>query len=217
MRLITTSLFTALAIIATFSSAYAQESSEASKIERDKPAAAPVTEANEATITPATQAAPPVFIHLVGGSRMQVDEATESADSVWYRRGNVSTFLDRVRVERIERGEAIKPPSIPAPAPKSGNWSISDSTKVEGFFMAKFGRRLPSTAFGQSELHTRWGLDHRQGIDVGLHPDSPEGRALIKFLSSEGIPFLAFRSAVPNAATGPHIHIGNRSHRLRAR
>jgi hypothetical protein len=37
----------------------------------------------------------------------------------------------------------------------------------------------------------------------------PEGRALIKFLRSEGIPFLAFRGPIPGVATGPHIHIVN--------
>jgi hypothetical protein len=54
-------------------------------------------------------------------------------------------------------------------------------------------------------------------MDVGLHPDSAEGRALIEFLRTEAIPFLAFRSAVPGVATGPHIHIGNRSPRITSR
>jgi len=49
---------------------------------------------------------------------------------------------------------------------------------------------------------------------VALHPDSAEGRALIGFLQARGIPFLAFRGAVPGVATGPHIHIGSPSHRL---
>jgi len=94
-------------------------------------------------------------------------------------------------------------------------WKISDSPKVESFFVSKFNRPLPLTAFGQSELHKRWGLDHRQSMDVGLHPDSVEGKTLIRFLVEEGIPFLAFRSSVPGVATGPHIHIGHGSSRLR--
>ena len=80
--------------------------------------------------------------------------------------------------------------------------------------MTRFKRPLPLTAFGQSELHNRWGLDHRNSMDVGLHPDSVEGKALIKFLTSEQIPFLAFRTSVPGVATGPHIHVGNGSHRM---
>ena len=99
----------------------------------------------------------------------------------------------------------------------SGSWLLSDAGRVESFFAAQFGRRLPVSAYGQSELHTRWGFDHRQSLDVGLHPDSPEGRALVEYLRGAGIPFIAFRSAVPGSATGPHIHIGRPSHRLRLR
>ena len=49
-----------------------------------------------------------VLIYLVGGARMEVDEANESADGVWYKRGNISTFIERARIERIER-ERIAP------------------------------------------------------------------------------------------------------------
>ena len=37
--------------------------------------------------------------------------------------------------------------------------------------------------------------------------------ALISYLQSHGIPFSAFRTAIPGVATGPHIHIGMPSHR----
>jgi len=57
------------------------------------------------------------------------------------------------------------------------------------------------------------GYDHRNAVDVALHPDSAEGKALINHLQNQGIPFLAFLSAVPGVATGPHLHIGNPSHR----
>jgi hypothetical protein len=99
----------------------------------------------------------------------------------------------------------------------TGGWALPDVSRVEGFFSARFGRPLPVTAFGQSELHTRWGFDHRNSVDVGLHPDSAEGRALVAYLRGAGLPFLAFRSAMPGSATGPHIHIGRPSHRVRPR
>jgi len=83
--------------------------------------------------------------------------------------------------------------------------------------MKRFGQHLPVTAFGQSDLHTRWGYDHRRSMDVGLHPDSPEGRALMAFLAAEGIPFMGFRSAIPGVASAPHIHVGLPSRRLKAR
>lgn len=47
----------------------------------------------------------PVWIHLVGGARVEADEATESAAGVWLRRGSLSVFIDRARVDRIEREE----------------------------------------------------------------------------------------------------------------
>lgn len=93
------------------------------------------------------------------------------------------------------------------------DWSVSDIGKVEKFFQTKFKRPLPVAALGQSDLHTRWGYDHRNAVDVGLHPDSAEGLALMNYLSSQGIPFMAFRKAVPGSATGPHIHIGKPSQR----
>jgi hypothetical protein len=58
------------------------------------------------------------------------------------------------------------------------------------------------------------GFDHRGSMDVGVHPDSSEGQALANYLRKSGIPFLAFRTAVPGSATGPHIHIGPPSGRL---
>jgi hypothetical protein len=158
------------------------------------------------------EAPQPLTIVLATGNTLLVDEVSESADGYWYKRGNVTTFLDRDRVTRIEHpkpeGEAAT--SEPAHAVK---WTLAEATKVEQFFVSKFKKPLPLTAFGQSDLHTRWGLDHRNGMDVGLHPDSVEGRALIEFLRAESIPFLVFRGPVPGVATGPHIHIGNRSSR----
>ena len=168
------------------------------------------TEANQT----AAATAPTVWIHLVGGRKMQVDEVLTVADGIWYTRGNVTTFLDSASILRIERSEPPRKDLPAAVVAGSGRWKISDSTRVEDFFMSRFKRPLPLTAFGQSELHNRWGLDHRNSMDVGLHPDSVEGKALIKFLISEQIPFLAFRTSVPGVATGPHIHVGNGSHRM---
>ena len=171
---------------------------------------------NTATSKPdAEQETVTTWMHLVGGRRTQVDDVTEASDGFWYRRGNLTTFIDRTRVERIERSSDPRLVSLSETFDGKGRWNISDSPRVKNFFMAKFNRPLPLSAFGQSELHNRWGLDHRQSMDVGLHPDSVEGKALIRFLVSQGIPFLAFRSSIPGVATGPHIHIGHGSSRLR--
>ena len=96
----------------------------------------------------------------------------------------------------------------------SGSWSLANLGTVQQFFSSTFGKPLPTSAIGQSATHNRMGWDHRNSVDVGVHPDSAEGRALIAYLQNTGIPFLAFRAAIPGVATGPHIHIGTPSHRL---
>jgi hypothetical protein len=62
-------------------------------------------------------------------------------------------------------------------------------------------------------VHQRLGFDHRNALDVAVHPDSPQGRALMEHLRSQGIPFLAFRGARPGLATGAHLHVGEPSPR----
>ena len=96
----------------------------------------------------------------------------------------------------------------------SGSWSMASLSTVQQFFSNTFGKPLPTSTIGQSATHNRMGWDHRNAVDVGLRPDSAEGRALMAYLQSNGIPFLAFRGAIPGVATGPHIHIGSPSHRL---
>ena len=44
----------------------------------------------------------PVWIYLAGGARVEADSATQSAAGVWYKRGGMSIFLDRTRIDRIE-------------------------------------------------------------------------------------------------------------------
>ena len=93
-------------------------------------------------------------------------------------------------------------------------WALSNISSVQTFFSTTFGRPLPISTLGQSATHNAMRWDHRNSADVGVHPDSAEGRALIAFLQSKGIPFLAFRGAIPGISTGPHIHIGYPSGRL---
>ena len=95
-----------------------------------------------------------------------------------------------------------------------GSSIIANLPTIQTFFLSRFGRALPTSAIGQSSTHNTLGYDHRNAVDVALQPDSVEGQALISYLQSNGIPFLAFRVAVPGVATGPHIHIGSPSHRL---
>ncbi len=94
-------------------------------------------------------------------------------------------------------------------------WSLkADTPKLEQFFMRRFGRALPVSSYGQTPLHDRMGLDHRDALDVAVHPDSPEGRALMDYLRAAGIPFIAAWTAVPGATSGAHIHVGQPSPRI---
>jgi hypothetical protein len=45
----------------------------------------------------------PVWIYLIGGARVEADSVTESAAGAWYRRGSLSVFVERARIDHIER------------------------------------------------------------------------------------------------------------------
>jgi len=70
---------------------------------------------------PPTPPAQPLatWIYLNGGARMLVDEVNETTDGAWYKRGNVSMFIDRERIARIEREQ----PAVSNPAWRQGGWS----------------------------------------------------------------------------------------------
>ena len=94
-------------------------------------------------------------------------------------------------------------------------WSLkAGTTKLKQLFSTRFGRPLPVSAYGQTPLHERMGLDHRDALDVAVHPDSPEGRALMEYLREAGIPFIAAWGVVPGATSGAHIHVGQPSPRI---
>jgi Zn-finger nucleic acid-binding protein len=88
---------------------------ERSRVKAIERAAAPevVTAAGPAAAAqgPTPAEVETVWIHLVGGAMVEVDEATESAEGVWYKRGNLSVFLERARVERVER-ERLTPVEV---------------------------------------------------------------------------------------------------------
>ncbi len=96
----------------------------------------------------------------------------------------------------------------------TAHWALADAAKVGSFFLSRFGHQMPISAYGQTATHDRLGFDHRNAVDVAVHPDSAEGQELTAYLRSQGIPFIAFRHAVSGSATGAHIHIGYPSRRV---
>jgi Zn-finger nucleic acid-binding protein len=84
--------------------AAAKETKAASEAPAVKPAGDAAPKAEEAQA---------VWIYLVGGAKMEVDEASEGADGVWFRRGNISTFIEKARVDHVER-ERVAPEEVAA-------------------------------------------------------------------------------------------------------
>ena len=69
---------------------------------------------------PATKVPDTVWIHLVDGARFRVDEVREETDGAWYTRNNVSIFLAKERISRIE----YESPSAPvAPGSRNRDWT----------------------------------------------------------------------------------------------
>ena len=164
-------------------------------------------------------------------SRREVEEAEQVRENAeaGLRGTRAQIAQAETLIAEAVASEALRRmPSSLTPAPRDGEtggarftyyngagaWSLAQAPKIERFFVARFGRELPVSAFGQTPVHDRLGFDHRAALDVAIHPDSPEGRALMAYLRSASISFIAFRSAVPGAATGAHIHIGHASHRF---
>jgi hypothetical protein len=91
---------------------------------------------------------------------------------------------------------------------------LAELARIKDFFAIRFGRPLPVSALGQTAVHSRLGLDHQHAVDVAVHPDTAEGRALMGYLRDLGLTFFAYRGPVVGAATGAHIHIGRPSERI---
>ena len=174
-----------------------------------------------------------VVTQLRRGDTVVIGLEITGADGTWYAvttdgKPPTSGYLSSKALEAQEPVAVAQwdyqPPPEPAPAAETessdaGMKAIAAASRgkiesdIKSFFISKFGRTLPVSAFGQTRLHSRLGFDHRNGIDVALSPDSQEGRALLGKLRGFGVPFIAFRKAIPGIATGAHIHVGRPSPR----
>src|SRR6185369_774921 len=95
---------------------YEQAKAEAAA-DTAKPAA---TAVSTATPNPTKPTGPnPVWIYLVDGAKFRVDQVQEQADGAWYSRHNVSIFLAKERISRIE----YEAPNSPAATSKNADWT----------------------------------------------------------------------------------------------
>jgi hypothetical protein len=59
----------------------------------------------------------PVWIYLVGGARVEADSVNETTEGVWYTHGSLTIFIERSRIERIERER------VPEVSDNSRSWT----------------------------------------------------------------------------------------------
>src|SRR6476661_9812845 len=69
-----------------------------------------------------------IRLKLADGSYMTVDDAWESPQGVWYRRGGLSHLLPKEKVKKIER--STPPPAASEPSPVVANGSDADHFEV---------------------------------------------------------------------------------------
>jgi hypothetical protein len=116
------------------------ERDSTAKPKTDSPAAKiVVTEDNESDDSSQNSPAAadqPVWIYLVGGARFEADNVTESAVGAWYRRGSLSVFVERARIDHIEREAVAESGSNRARGWTTGNSKIDGLIKQNG---AKYG------------------------------------------------------------------------------
>lgn len=82
-----------------------------------------------------------VWIYLKGGARVEADSALESTAGVWYRRGSLAIFVDRSRIDRIEREDLESLAESNSSSRKERGWTTGNS-RIDSLIRhngAKFG------------------------------------------------------------------------------
>ena len=160
-------------------------------------------------------------------SKLELEQSQRAAANTRFQIEQVQRWIaenDVVLAEALARDELQRLPPLPLGGYSEtaalirynggARWSLADAGKIEKFFAERFGHELPVSAMGQTPVHERMRFDHRDAMDVAVHPDSVEGRALMAYLRSMRVPFIAFRVKVTGSATGAHIHVGRPSIRV---
>lgn len=81
--------------------------------------------------SPGVSTEQPVWIYLVGGARFEADSVTESAAGAWYRRGPLSVFVERSRIDHIEREELESLAESDSSSKKARGWTTGNA-KIDG-------------------------------------------------------------------------------------
>jgi hypothetical protein len=103
------------------------ERARVKKIDKSvKPAKAQVATVVETAESETQKSEGPVWIFLAGGARVEADSATESTVGVWYTRGPFTIFIERSRVERIER-EVENVAELDSSSRKARGWTTGNA------------------------------------------------------------------------------------------
>jgi Transglycosylase SLT domain len=86
---------------------------------------ASLTKIVEVSESERSNVAQPVWIYLVGGARVEADSVNETPEGVWYTHGNLSIFIERSRIERVER-ERVKSVSESSDSWTERGWSTGN-------------------------------------------------------------------------------------------
>ncbi|HEU4507256.1 MAG TPA: lytic transglycosylase domain-containing protein [Pyrinomonadaceae bacterium] len=88
--------------------------------EQAKPAPAEAAKtAKTVAPQPAAAVATAIWIHLVDGAKFRVDQVQEATDGAWYTRNNMSIFLAKDRISRIEH----EVPGSATPSRRTMDWT----------------------------------------------------------------------------------------------
>ncbi|HEV7797222.1 MAG TPA: lytic transglycosylase domain-containing protein [Pyrinomonadaceae bacterium] len=90
---------------------------------------------------PGISADGPVWIYLVGGARVEADSVVESAAGAWYRRGPLTVFVERARIDHIEREELETLAESDSSLKKARGWTTGNP-KIDSLIKqsgAKYG------------------------------------------------------------------------------
>jgi len=94
---------------------------------KEVPQVARVVEMNQQNDETQDSTDGPVRIYLKGGAEFEADTATESSAGVWYRRGSLSVFVERSRIDHIEREELESLADADPSAKKARAWTTGSS------------------------------------------------------------------------------------------
>jgi hypothetical protein len=154
-------------------------------------------------------------------SGVNLDRAKEELEWAQTRAKLVQQMAESVRLEKAIASMETQAESHPewignvyTKYEGSGIFTPAERKTLEVAYLNKFAKPLPISADGETAVHRSLGFDHRGRVDVAVTPDQPEGLWLMHYLESKGIPYFAFRAAVPHQATGAHIHVGPGSTKL---